>query len=137
MNTVLAKPANRELYATPYYVLREDNQPIGPDVVCPDPNAECTVIYGFSDKIPYDNFCRTSDRALTPYPLVKGYLQNQADRSQIRLVVLDAAGAREPILYAATMESVLESQTNQRVELPATHMLVLDTAASAYRLETS
>ena len=84
--------------STPNYVLIEGNLPTGPRLVPLAASTECSVIYGFSDKGPYDSFCTNSQQALKPYPLVKGYLRNQmeAPGDSLKLVVIDAAGPSEP-----------------------------------------
>ena len=125
------------LFDTPYYVLMEDDRRAGPRVVPLDSASECVVIYGFSDKAPYDKFCTNSELALKPYPLVKGYLRNQlgASSDDLKLVVLDASGPREPCLQAATMEAVLEAQENPAARVNAGYRLMLDPQADAYRVE--
>ena len=100
-----------------YTILRvdtESNRRIGPEVVKFPVGTACEPIYGFSDKGPYDRFCSNSQLALTPYPLVKFYLREQARTpgDGLKLVVVDAAGPREPCLRAATMAAVLEAQEN-------------------------
>jgi hypothetical protein len=125
------------LGATPYYVLMDGNRRIGPHIVPLDVGIECSSIYGFSDKDPYDRYCLHSQVALTPYPLVKGYLRNQtsAPVDGLKLVVVDAAGPREPYLHAATMEAVLEAHENRMSHVTAAYRLVFDQQAEAYRVE--
>ncbi|MCA9120426.1 MAG: hypothetical protein H6822_09645 [Planctomycetaceae bacterium] len=122
---------------TPNYVLMEGNRRIGPIIFPLLSGIECLPIYGFSDKGPYDKFCANSQLALTPYPLVKGYLQRQHDiRGEgLKLVVIDAAGPRDPLLYAATMEAVLDAQENRTTHVTVTHHLTFDQEADAYRVE--
>ena len=122
---------------TPYYVLMELNRRIGPRVVQSRAGIECATIYGFSDKGPYDRFCSNSQLALTPYPLVKVYLREQAGTTGegLKLVVVDAAGPREPYLRAATMAAVLEAQENHTTHVPAAYRLAFYPEANAYRLE--
>ena len=128
--------------ATPYYVLMDEKAPFGPSVVG-IPDIEFSVIFGFSDKAPYDNFCRASSVALTPYPLVKGYLRNQLGapghdddhKRSVKLVVLDAPGPCEPSIHAATMQAVLEAQEKGTAQVAPTHHLVFDPEAKVYRLE--
>lgn len=122
---------------TPNYVLMQGNSRIGPSVVPLLSGIECLPIYGFSDKGPYDKFCANSPLALTPYPLVKGYLQRQTEirGGGLTLVVVDAAGPGEPLLYAATMEAVLEAQENRAAHVTATHRLRFDQEADAYRVD--
>ena len=118
---------------TPYYVLMNDQRRIGPSVVQP----EWLPIYGFSDKEFYDKFCLNSELALTPYPLVKGYLREQIDVSGdgVNLVVVDATGPGTPYLRAATMAAVLVAHENRSIHLNATHRLKFDQRAHAYREE--
>ena len=122
---------------TPYYVLMDGKRRIGPKVVQLHLGIECSPIYGFSDKGSYDKFCMHSQLALTPYPLVQFYLRNQtgATGDGLKLVVVDAAGPREPCLHAATMEAVLESQENRTAHVAAAYHLMFDQEASAYRVE--
>jgi hypothetical protein len=113
------------------------NRRIGPNIVPLDEGLECFPIYGFSGKDPYDRFCMNGQLALTPYPLVKGYLRNQASAPDdgLKLVVLDAAGPREPCLHAATMQAVLEAQENRMNRVTIVYRLVFDREAEAYRVE--
>ena len=122
---------------TPHYVLLDANRRIGPTVVPLRSGNECSPICGFSDKGPYDKFCMNSERALTPYPLVKVYLRSLAGapRDALQLVVLDAAGPRDPYLYAVTMEAVLEAQENRTTHVTAAYRLMFDQEANAYRVE--
>ena len=122
---------------TPHYVLLDGNRRIGPKVVQSHAKIECSPIYGFSDKGPYDKFCSNSQQELTPYPLVKVYLREQAGApgDGLKLVVLDAAGPREPYLHAATMEAVLEAQENRTTHVTVAYRLIFDQEADAYRVE--
>ncbi len=121
---------------TPNYVLIDGNLRIGPKVVRLDASTECSAIYGFSDKGPYDKFCAHSQQALKPYPLVKRYLRNQLDApdDSLKLVVLDAAGPSEAYLDAATIEAVLEAQESHVAHVTAAYRLTFDEAANAYRV---
>ena len=121
---------------TPHYVLMDENRRIGPTVVPLRSGGECSPIYGFSDKGPYDKFCMNSELALTPYPLVKVYLRSQAGApgDGLQLVVLDAAGPGDPFLHAATMEAVLEAQENRTTHVTAAYRLMFDQEANAYRV---
>ena len=124
---------------TPYYVLRAENRRIGPQVVPADTGKECFPVYGFSDKESYKRFCLNSPLALAPYPLVKGYLRNQAGAAGdgLKLVVLNAAGPREPYLHAATVEAVLEAHENRTIHVAVAYRLTFDPEANAYRVEKS
>lgn len=121
---------------TPYFVLMEENRRIGPKVLQTPGGIECAAFYGFSDKDTYDKYCMNCHLALTPYPLVKAYLRNEAGpRAEgLRLIVLDAAGPREPYLHAATMEAVLEAQENRTAHVNAKYEFRLDSETDAYRL---
>ena len=126
-----------QLVNTPYYVLLDGKQRLGPKLLRPRAGPEGVAIYGFSDKPPYDLFCANSELALTPYPLVKGYLKNQITDSSdaIHLVVVDAAGPSETQLNAATMESVLEAQEQKSEGVTISFHLMLDRGSQAYRIE--
>ena len=130
-------PSSATAADTPYYVLMESNRRLGPKVVQIPAGMACEPIYGFSDKGPYDRFCSNSQLALTPYPLVKFYLREQTRTpgDGLKLVVVDAAGPREPCLRAATMAVVLEAQENQTTHVAAAYRLTFDREANAYRLE--
>jgi hypothetical protein len=122
---------------TPRYVLLDGNRRIGPKVSRLNAGIECSPIYGFSAKGPYDKFCKNSQLALTPYPLVRGYLRNQLSASgdDLKLVVVDAAGPCEPCVHGATMEAVLEAQEDQTAHVTAAYRLMFDQEANAYRVE--
>lgn len=125
------------LVNTPCYVLLDGKQRLGPKLLPLHAGTEVVAIYGFSDKPPYDLFCANSQLALTPYPLVKGYLKNQITDSgdAIRLVVVDAAGPNEAQLDAATMKSVLEAQEQKADHVAVSFHLMLDQGSHAYRIE--
>jgi len=120
---------------TAHYVLMEGKERIGPKLLPLDHDVECLVIYGFSDKKPYEIFCKNSERALTPYPLVRFYLQSQVDEkdARLKLVVLDAVEPRAPILNAATMQELLTAHISGSKTLVASHQLVFDDNSSAYK----
>lgn len=126
---------NEVAACTPRYVLLEGNRPLGPEVMPSDSGVQCSVIYGFSGKAPYDRFCGNTDRALRPYPLVEGYLRSSIDQpgDELKLVVLDADGPSEECLHTATMEAVLRALENRDAHLPAGRQLVFDQQANAYR----
>jgi hypothetical protein len=123
--------------STPNYVLIDGNVAIGPRVVPLDASTECSAIYGFSDKGPYDKFCANSQQALKPYPLVKGYLRNQIDAQgdSLKLVVIDAAGPSEPYLHAATIEAALDAQEHRAAHVTAAYRLTFDEEANVYRVD--
>jgi hypothetical protein len=122
---------------TPYYVLMEGSHRIGPMVIPLQSGVECSPIYGFSDKEPFDKFCEKSELALKPYPLVKLYLREQTSvvSDVLRLVVIDAVGPREPYLQAATMEAVLDAQEKRTPEVAVAYRFVFDQHIGAYRVE--
>lgn len=132
-------PKDDSAASTPHYVLLDGNQRIGPNVLPLRPEVSCSVIFGFSDKGPYDLFCKNCDLALTPYPLVKGYLSNQIESSghTLNLVVLDAEQPREPGLHAATMEAVLQAHQSETTRLNVSHWLSLDPETDAYQVRES
>jgi hypothetical protein len=123
--------------STPNYVLIEGNLRIGPKVTPLKAGTECSAIYGFSDKGPYDKFCANSQLALKPYPLVKGYLRNQIDESgdSLKLVVIDAASHTEHCVNTATIEAVLAALQSSSAHVTATHQLTFDEEANAYRVD--
>ena len=122
---------------TPLYVLLDGKLRIGPSLSAPLSGPEYTATYSFSDKQPYDLFCTHYKRALTPYPLVKGYLRSQIAESDdvVPLVVVDATGPDEAHLDAATMESVLEAMEQQASQVSISHRLILDHESRTYRVE--
>ena len=129
-------PLSTVAASTPNYVLIDGNLRIGPKVVPLDDGIECSAIYGFSDKSPYDRYCLNSQQALRPYPLVRGYLVNQIDArgDSLKLVVIDAAGPSEPLLHAATTEAVLEAQESRTAHVTAAYRLTFDEKANAYQV---
>lgn len=122
---------------TPYYVLMDGNRRLGPNLVQMPAGMDCMAIYGFTDKGPYESFRLDSHLALTPYPLVKVYLRSQIGDSpaQLKLVVIDATGLREPILHAATMKQVLEAHESGATHVTARYQLIFDSEVDAYRVE--
>jgi len=127
------------LVKTPNDVLLDGKQRIGPEVQALHSGEMCVAIYGFSGKQPYDAFCEKSERALTPYPLVKGYLRNQLEDAgdTLLLVVVDAVGPHESHLNAASMQSVLEAQENRSSQITVSFRLTRDEQSQAYRVEKS
>ena len=121
--------------STPTYVLMKENRRIGPRLT-PDSDKKCDVIYGFSNKTAYEAFRQNSDVALTPYPLVRGYLRNQVEepRKEHKLVAIDALGPLDATLPATTMGTVLEAQEEGIDHVVAVYLLTLSAAANAYQL---
>ncbi|QEF97378.1 hypothetical protein Mal15_14180 [Stieleria maiorica] len=128
-----------QLVDTPYYVLLDGKQRLGPKLLRPHLGPEGVAIYGFSDKPTYDLFCANSNLALTPYPLVKGYLKNQITDSgnAIHLIVVDAEGPNETQLNATTMKSVLTAQEQESERVTISFHLMLDPGSQAYRVENA
>lgn len=123
--------------STPRYVLMDGSRRIGPEVQPLCLGNRCLPIYGFSGKALYDKFLSQSELALTPYPLVGGYLRNQIELAgdSLKLVVIDPAGIQEPYLHAATMAAVMEAQEAKAMHITAKFRLVFDQRADAYRVE--
>lgn len=122
---------------TPSYVLRDENRPIGPQVVPLPSGIECLPVYGFSNKTFYDTFGGNGQQTLKPYPLVKGFLRAHVDApgNGLKLVVIDAAGPGDPYLLAATMNAVLEAQEKRSTEVTVAYRLVFDHEVGAYRVQ--
>ncbi len=123
--------------STPRYVLMDGSRRIGPEAEPLCLGNQCLPIYGFSGKALYDKFLSQSELALTPYPLVGGYLRNQIESAgdSLMLVAIDPAGIQEPYLQAATMAAVLEAQKTNAMHVTANYRLVFDQLADAYRVE--
>lgn len=128
---------NAQLVETPNYVLLDHAQRIGPKLLTLDSGQKCNAVYGFSDKQPYDEFCEHSKLELTPYPLVKGYLQNRIEAAgeTILIVVIDPAGPDAPILEASTMQLVLEAHENKSPHVTVCYRLTKDEQSPAYHVE--
>lgn len=128
---------NALLADTPCDVLLDGNQRLGPKLMAQHGGPEYKAIYGFSSKKSYDLFCAKSDQPFIPYPLVKGYLQNQiADSGDtVQLVVVDAAGPQEPQVNAATMNSILEAVEQKANQVTLSFRLTLDRESQAYCVE--
>ncbi len=122
---------------TPNYVLLDRTQRIGPELLALDSGQDCIAVYGFSDKQPYDAFCEHSELALTPYPLVKGYLRNRLEVAgdTILIIAIDAASPDEPILNASTMQLVLDAQEKQSPQVSVSYRLTKDERSPGYRVE--
>ena len=132
-------PTTATFVDTPYYILMDGKQRLGPKVEPLPSGAECLAVYGFSDKACYDRFCANSQLALVPYPLTRFYLQDQTDfpGNNLNLVVVDAAGPQEPCLRAGTMEAVLQSQEDRTLHVTAAYELTLDPEAAAYQVNVN
>ena len=122
---------------TPRYVLICQGERIGPSISAIQNAPTYTAIYGFSDKSLYDTFRDNSSIALTPYPLVKGYLQARCGAADdaIELVVMDAAGPSEPQVNATTTQFVLEAFDKKATLVSPTFSLRFDHESQAYQVE--
>lgn len=127
------------LAKTPRYVLKEGSLPARPPLSPASLGIRSTVIFGFSDKPEYDAFIANSELALTPYPLVKRFLEGHLalDIDGLKLIVIDALSSHQQTLRAATFQSVLSSLRQNAKTVPVTHRLLLDESASAYAIEAS
>ncbi|MHB8899644.1 MAG: hypothetical protein ACYC6Y_12930 [Thermoguttaceae bacterium] len=121
---------------TPYYVLMEGSQRLGPEVVPASTGTQCVAVYGFSDRSRFDKFCANCRLALVPYPLTRSYLQHRADTpgDGLNLVVVNADGPGEPCLHAATMEAVLQGQQDRTLHVTAAYDLTFESEVAAYRV---
>ncbi len=130
--TTSAKPI-----ATPHYVLLNGKTRIAPTVLQLSSGQDCSALYGFSDKAPYDLFRAASDLALTPFPLVKVYLRTllDANESHLHLVIMDAASPSQQTVQAATMQSILDAQLAQAPNVIAEYSLTFDEQANGYRID--
>lgn len=124
---------------TPRFVLKEGAYPTSPSVVQTSAGDSPDVIYGFSDKTLYDHFMLSTSLALTPYPLVNRFLNDQIELEplSLKLVVLDAASSAERQLHAATFQAVLESSQLGSATVAVTHRLILEEGSTSYRIESS
>jgi len=123
-------PTNVDVADTPFYVLLEGSQRIGPHVAGSESES---FIYGFSDNGLYHKFCANSELSLTPYPLVKGYLRDQVGVTCVKFIVIDAEGPQQTSLRAATVKAVLEAQERRSPQVAAPYCLIYDKEANAYR----
>ena len=125
---------------TPKYILKSEGQPalltIDPD----DPKTSCTCVYGFSDKPTFDQFIKNAKHALTPYPLVQGYLANQIAEAEsngksgtsLGLVILDATDPKQPVVFATTMATVLDAQRVKANQIRIEMELVFNSKTGGY-----
>ena len=127
---------------TPRYILKSGNQPICPTIKLDDPDTQCVCVYGFSDKLIYDKFIKNAGQALTPYPLVAGYLSNRIEEARsatthgdhLNLVILDATDSAQSVLPAATMATVLHAVQEKSKQVSIEYELVYDSETTCYRL---
>jgi len=121
----------------PRYVLLRQQKKVGPAFLVSETSPKYEGIYAFTNKVPYDVFCKNSPLGLTPYPLVKRYLQEQCSGTDnsIKLVIIDATDPSEAKLKAVSMRSVLETMDDETKPLVASYTIHLDQASKAYRVE--
>ena len=129
-NLEAIRPSNLDAGDTPYYVLMDGSRQKGPQV---EGSESEDFIYGFSDKGPYDKFCANCELTLKPYPLVKGYLRNQAAAARGTSIVIDAEGPRQNSLRTATVQAVLEAHESRSPQVATTSCLIFDPGANTYR----
>lgn len=122
---------------TPHYVLKHGALVHQPSIALCEAGAETKAIFGFSDKPEYDRFLVDSTEGLTPYPLVKIFLQDQLAQEDkiLRLVILDPIASDASEWKAATFETVLESIQTRSESVKATHRLVRQDSSESYRVE--
>jgi len=124
---------------TPGYVLLNDKTRIAPTLQPLQSGRKCIGLYGFSDKNPYDLFRSSSNLSLTPFPLVKGYLQTliESVADDLHLVIVDACGPNETQVHAATMEAVLHAQKCQLSTVAVEYTLTFDEESNTYQVMES
>jgi len=124
---------------TPNYVLLHGKTRLAPTVLPLRTGKNCSALYGFSDKAPYDLFRSNSEMALTPFPLVKVYLRTllEAVSETLHLVIIDATSPSDLSIRAASMEAVLEAQLAQIPRVLAEYSLTWDQEANGYRVDES
>ncbi len=112
------------------------NQRIGPIINASIDSDKHLVVYGFSDKAPYDQFLSNFPTLLTPYPLVQRYLSDKVKSADLdlRLVVIDATGPEQDQIGAVTMESALSALHDNCESIAITHCLTFDATTAAYNI---
>ena len=135
-------PNTTDLIDTPRYLLKSGSQAIFPTINFENPDTNCVCVYGFSDKPIYDKFIERAEQLLTPYPLVKGYLTNQiaeassdGEGTHLAIVILDAAGPKDPILSAASMATVLLAEQEKATQVQTEFRLAFDSETKGYRFD--
>lgn len=112
-------PANLpQLLATPYYVLLAGAVPFSPRMIETTTFHSAIVLFGFSDKMPYDRFQANTRQGLTPFPLVKRTMASHLAARNRCLVVVDAVSPNDILLYAASMQSVLLAHETKASHVP-------------------
>ena len=122
----------------PRFVLFRGKDRIRPAITEMNSGTACVAFYAFSDKKFYDAFSVGSSIPLTPYPLVKRFLEEQIAESidAVHLVIVDADSPTATQLNAVTMTSVLDAQENQASEVQVSYRLTFDPRNDTY-LESS
>jgi hypothetical protein len=118
------------------YVLLKEKQPLGPAVVADRDGTKQRVLFGFSDKGPYDTFMANAQGGLRPYPLVKGFLKGLlADEDAINpVIVLDALSENAPFFHAATVQSVIACMEANASNIPIALRLDLVSGEGEYEI---
>ncbi|EKK02000.1 hypothetical protein RBSH_02698 [Rhodopirellula baltica SH28] len=122
---------------TPRYVLNDAAYPICPSMTETSLQDHSVVIYGFSDKARYDIYLKASSLALTPYPLVKRFLEKHVDQNadEVQLVVIDPESPTQTPVHAATFQNVLEAMRLGSKTVNLSHKLIFDSKTSKYQAE--
>lgn len=130
-------PESTRLIPTPHYVLLSGKDRLGPQLIASTDGSPIQVVYGFSNKGPYDQFMTECTIPLRPYPLVTGYLREPeyVPDGRLHLVVVDACGQNDASLQAARIEGVEEAQRKREPQLLATHRLHYNPSDRAYTVE--
>ncbi len=123
------------LTRTPRYVLNDGTMRICPLVLDHKGIVQQSSMDSLTNRV-YDAFMSCSDTPLTPYPLVKRYLETELESrdDNLHLIVLDAASPREKFLSAATFQSVLLALQMNDGFVRVTHRLLLEDGTSQYRI---
>lgn len=121
---------------TPMYLLLKDKQPLGPSVVADPDGTKQRVVFGFSDKGPYDAFIANASEGLRPYPLVKGYLKGllEIEATSKPAIVIDALSETASSFHAATVQSVIECMESNSSSIPITLRLDLVPNRAEYQI---
>lgn len=129
---------NPTFVTMPRFVLFRGKDRIRPAITEMNSGTACVALYAFSDKKFYDAFSVGSSTPLTPYPLVKRFLEEQIAESvdAIHLVIVDAENPTAAQLNAVTMTSVLDAKEKQASEVQVSYRLTFDSRNETY-LESS
>ncbi|GAA4441751.1 hypothetical protein GCM10023155_47950 [Bremerella cremea] len=134
---MLSTIPDSESFATPKYVLMDEQKRVGPRLEEGISHSSYRVIYGFSDSHAYERFRSHNTNDYRPYPLVKGYLreQLQSDSERIGLIVLNAVSACDEQLNAAAMDNVLQALEASEAKVSSRYRLTYDAATLAYQVD--